>query len=264
MKKQLVYILLIFLLSGFIYQDSSYRKIKNNSFTTGEELKYRVHYGFVNAGVATMKISEDIHYIDDRPCYKIDVYGRSVGVFDVFTRIRDNWGAYIDTVAILPHKAYRNIEEGKYRKYEITNFDHKKDQVEMVWLDKKTKKTKDKKTFQTPNDVLDIVSGYYYMRTIDYSKYKPGDIISLNAFFDEEVYDFDVIYSGKEKLNTDLGVINSFILTPIVPENSLFSGENAIKVWVSDDFNRIPLKVKANLIVGAVEIDITSYKNTLN
>src|SRR5690606_33816164 len=111
--------------SAFITQDTGLRSVVNNSFTTGEELKYRVHYGFINAGTATMKIDNKIHMINGRPTYKVDVFGKSTGVFDVFTKIRDNWGAYIDTAAILPHRGYRNIEEGKYRKYEVTDFDHK-------------------------------------------------------------------------------------------------------------------------------------------
>lgn len=264
MKNNIIYTLLFILLSAFTTQDSGLRSIKNNSFTTGEELKYRVHYGFVNAGVATMKISDDLHTVNSRPCYKVDIYGKSVGVFDVFTKIRDNWGSYIDTAAILPQKAYRNIEEGKYRKYETTVFDQRRNNAEMIWLDKKTKKVKDKKTFATPSDVLDIVSGYYYMRTLDYSKYKKGDMVTLNAFFDEEVYNFKVRFSGREKLSTAVGEINTIILTPIIPENKLFNGENSVQVWISDDSNKIPLKIRANMFVGAVEIDIMSYKNSRN
>ena len=264
MKNNLIYIAILLLLSAFITQDSAIRSITNNSFTTGEELKYRVHYGFINAGIATMKIDDKIHMINGRPSYKVDVFGRSTGVFDVFTKIRDNWGSYIDTTAILPLKAYRNIEEGKYRKYEIMEFDQKKNSVEMSWLDKNTRKVKERKTFQTPQEVLDIVSGYYFMRTLDYSKYKKGDIISLDAFFDEEVYDFKIQYSGKETLSTAVGKINAIVLTPVIPSNKLFDGENSISVWISDDANKIPLKIKASMFVGAVEIDIMSYKNSRN
>lgn len=264
MKKIVIYILATLFLSAYTTQDRSVRSIVNNSFTTGEVLKYRVHYGFINAGTATMKVDNKIHMIQGRPSYKVDVFGKSSGFFDVFTRIRDNWGAYIDTTAMLPLKGYRNIEEGKYRKYEITEFDQKANEAEMSWLDKNTGKVKEKKSFQTPEEILDIVSGYYFLRTLDYSKYKKGDIISLNAFFDEEVYDFKIQYSGKEKLETEVGEIKAIVLTPVIPQNKLFDGENSIKVWISDDANKIPLKIKASMFVGAVEIDIVSYKNPRN
>lgn len=264
MKKLLSYIFFFFLLSSFSIGDNEYRRWKNSSFGRGEELQYRVHYGIINAGVATMKVDEDIHYVNGRPCYKIDVYGKTVGVFDFFTKIRDNWGAYVDTAAILPQQGYRNIEEGRYRKYEVSTFDHRNDTVEMSWLDNETKKVKERKQFEVPNEVLDLVSGYYYLRTLDFSRYKVGDVISIDAFFDEEVYDFKIRYTDKQKLKTAVGEINSIVLTPIIPKNKLFNGENAIQVWISDDSNRIPLKIKANMFVGAVEIDITGYSNTRN
>ena len=44
-----------------------------------------------------------------------------------------------------------------------------------------------------------------------------------------------------------------------MPENSLFDGENSIRVWISDDINKVPLKIKANMFVGAVEVDIESF-----
>src|SRR5690606_6434516 len=152
-------------------------------------------------------------------------------------KIRDNWGAYVDTAALLPHQGYRNIEEGRYRKYEIVDFDHTNDQAKMTWLDKETKKPKETKLFDTPNNILDMVSGYYYLRTLNFSRYKPGDVISIDAFFDEEVYDFKIRYTGKTKLKTAVGEINAILLTPVIPENKLFNGENAIQVWVSDDSN---------------------------
>jgi hypothetical protein len=44
-----------------------------------------------------------------------------------------------------------------------------------------------------------------------------------------------------------------------MPKNTFFRGNNPIKAWISDDKFRIPLKVKAELLIGALEIDIRSY-----
>jgi len=64
----------------------------------------------------------------------------------------------------------------------------------------------------------------------------------------------------KEKLKTKLGLIDALVLEPVMPENKLFDGGEAIKVWLSDDKNRIPLKIKAEMFIGAVEVDIKSYQ----
>ena len=262
MKKYLPFIVLM--ASMAFNPKAPYREISNTSFDVGEKLEYRVHYGLLNAANATMVVDEQVKYRNGRPCYKVDVYGRSVGVFDLITRINDNWGTYIDTAAIIPHRFYRNIEEGRYRKYEIVDFNHQNGEAVTTLLDKQTKEPRKSMKSAVPNNVQDMVSGYYFLRTMDFSKIEKGTVITLDAFFDEEQYDFKVRYLGKESLRTKLGKFNTIVLQPIMPDNKLFSGQDAIKVWLSDDTNKIPLKIKAKLVVGAVEIDIKRISGARN
>jgi hypothetical protein len=46
-----------------------------------------------------------------------------------------------------------------------------------------------------------------------------------------------------------------------MPENKLFKGAHPIRMWISDDQNRIPLKIEAELLLGSVDLDITDYSN---
>ncbi|MEQ9438362.1 MAG: DUF3108 domain-containing protein [Cyclobacteriaceae bacterium] len=243
----------------------AYRYIENDSFGPGEVLKYRVHYGLINAAEAVMKV-HDTHYdVHGRPCYKIDVFGNTTGLADVLYSVRDNWGAYIDTASILPLRSYRYIEEGKYRKNEMVDFDHVNDVATVLKLDKKTRKIKAKEMFTVPDNVLDIVGGYYFLRTLDYKNYKVGETIELEGFFADEVYKIKIKIIGKELLNTKIGDINSIIVAPILPENSFFEdGNDPVQVWISDDRNKVPLKVKAKLAIGAIEVDIKEIENLRN
>ncbi|MEX2335637.1 MAG: DUF3108 domain-containing protein [Fulvivirga sp.] len=267
MLKISVSTLLIALLCAFIIPGGSnnqFRVIPNTSFIRGEVIEYKAHYGFVNAATGTMVINDDIYTIKGRPCYKIDVYGRSTGMLDLFMRIRDNWGTYLDTAAIITQKSYRLIEEGKYRKNEVVNFDQINKVARVKTFDNKKEQWRPEETYEIPPNVQDIVSGYYYLRTLKFDTLNNGDIIEIDAFFDDEVYDFKVRFIGREMIKTKLGEIRSVILAPIMPDNDLFEGENSVKVWISDDLNKVPLKIKAEMFVGAVEIDIQSYKKGNN
>ncbi len=261
---------LLFLVSGlvcifaFMLKPKEYRYVHNESFTAGEILTYRVHYGLINAAEATMEVSEDYFYINNRACYKIDIYGKTTGFFDLIVRIRDNWGAYVDTASIIPHKAYRYIEEGKYRKNEMINFDHRKDVATVLKLDKETRKPKEKELHKVPDNILDIVGGYYFLRTLDYSNLRDGDIINVNGFFDSKVYGLQVKIIGREEIKTRLGNIRSIVIAPSLPENDFFKGGDPVRVWISDDRNKVPLKIKAELAVGALEIDIKEMTNLRN
>lgn len=255
-----IFILLSFTVFGQDPETNVYRNVRNSSFEPGEVIKYKVHYGFINAAEGEMVISDKLFDINNRPCYKIDVFGKSVGMFDLFLRIRDNWGTYVDTASIVTQKFYRIIEEGKYRKHEIVDFDQNKNVASVRTYNKKKKIWRPIERFDIPTNVQDMVSGYYFLRTYDFKSLNEGDIINIDAFFDDEVYDFQIRYIGTETIKTKLGKIRSLVLAPIMPENGLFKGEDSIKVWISNDANKVPLKIKAEMFVGSVEIDITEYK----
>ncbi|WP_224999506.1 DUF3108 domain-containing protein [Cesiribacter sp. SM1] len=258
MKKILPILLLPFFLISARSNDG-YRLLPSNAFGTGEKLTYRVHYGFVTAGEAELRIDKRVHSINDRPCYKIDVKGRTTGLADKLYGVKNVWGSYMDTAAVVPHQFYRYIREGNYRKNEVVNFKQLNRKAVVSTLSKNGREVESSEVFEVPVYVQDLVSGYYYMRTLDFSKIKQGDVIRVDAFFDKEVYDFKVRFIGREKVKTDLGKLDALVVSPLLPENSLFKGENAVKMWLSDDEHKIPLKIKADMFIGAIEVDIRDF-----
>ncbi len=249
---------LIILISGLVslsfVSEQPYRSIPNNSFNKGEFLEYRVHYGFITAGKGTMEVSNKLYRINDRICYKIDTKGRTVGSFKYFMRVNDLWRSYIDTSAFVSQKFYRHIEENNYRKDEEVFYDHQANNVRVV-----DKKRKIDKKYNVPDNAQDMISGYYFLRTVDFSKLNSGDTLTVPGFLEEESYELKLVYRGKGVVRNRLGKINVLKLTPIMPENSFFDGENSLRVWVSDDVNKIPVKVEADMFIGAVEIDLDQY-----
>lgn len=256
-------IVFLTLLMFFIDTQSDENKVKTN-FSLGEQIKYKVHYGFVYAGEAIMTIDNNFSTVNEKPCYNILVEGNSIGMFDFFLRIRDTWGTQIDTAAIIPHQFFMKIAEGKYRKHEIIDFEQEEQMVKVKKYHTKQEFWKPIETHEVPEKIQDIVSSYYYLRTLDFQKMNFGDTISINVFFEDEVFDFNIRYVGIEKVKTKIGTYEALVLSPIMPENSLFDGENSIKVWLTNDQNKIPLKVKANMFVGAVEVDIQDYHSGVN
>ncbi len=238
-----------------------YRNVQQDCLNPGERIEYRVHYGFINAGEAILEIDKEIHNVNRRPCYKIDVFGRTKGLFDMVTTVRDNWGTYLDTSAVVSQMFYQSIKEGKYMKKEVIEFDQLNNIALVNRLDKKDSSLIKKDSIETLPNMQDLVSGYYYMRTFNYDTMKTDQIFTVTGFFDDTTYHVNVKFLGREKLKTKIGEYDAFLMSPIMPKNSFFRGKNPIKAWISNDKLRIPLKVKAELLIGSLEIDITSYKN---
>lgn len=250
-------------LTAFGPASDATRSIPNTSFERGEVLQYKVHYGLINAAEATIEVDDAVHRVNERPCYRATVTGRTTGSFDYFLRIRDTWRSYIDTTSILPQRFFRNIEEKNYRKRETVDFDHVRDMAN-VESHKKDKNDVKRGSFKIPNNVQDLVSGFYFLRTLNYDQRRLGEVIKVQGFFDDDVFNMDVIYKGRETVETKAGVIRAIRLVPKMPSNKLFKGENAISVYLSDDRNKIPVLIQAEMFVGSVKVDMYKYKGLRN
>lgn len=261
MKKIWTRLLALSVLSPLLFAftpDEGYRSLPNNKFSTGEKLTYLVHYGFVNVGEATVTLDQKIHTINNRPCYKVDIQGKTIGVFGMTMKVDDLWRSYIDTAAIVPHKFFRDIKENNYKKVETIFFDHLKGTAQVRQITGQDPEKID--NYKIPKNVQDIVSGYYYLRTLDFTNIKEKDTLTIQGFFEDKVYDLQVVYLGKERLQTQFGKIKAAIISPVMPENQLFDGRDAIKMWISDDENRVPLRVEVAMFVGAFELDLIEHK----
>ncbi|MBN7811720.1 DUF3108 domain-containing protein [Algoriphagus sp. H41] len=237
---------------------------KNTAFTFGEELQFEVSYGWLNLAEARLQIGKRVVHEQSRPHFKIDAYGKTKGAATIFGRVNDNWGTHIDTSTLLPSLSYRHIEEGKYRKNEKVYFDQENRKARMELYDRDNRTLKESKEFKLPGNVQDLVSGFYYLRSMDLTNLKKGQAILITGFFDKEIYNLKLIYEGTEQLDTDLGVMDTYIFSPLIPQNKLFRGDYPVKVWVTKDQNKIPVKIKANLFIGSLNIDIASAKGLRN
>lgn len=259
MKKFIPLILLfVITLSAYVTKDRM-RTIRNESFSNGEILKYKVHYGLITAAEATIDVSKQLYTINGRPSYRATVYGRTTSSFDLFIKVRDTWQSYIDTAAIVPQRFYRSIEEGSYRKKETVDFNHYSNTAAVKM--KKKKDAEKTSTHKVTDNVQDIVSGFYYLRTLNYDTMRKGEKLNIKGFFDEENFDMEVTYKGRETVETKAGNIRAIKLVPKMPENEMFKGENAITVYLSDDANKVPVLIEAEMFVGSLKVDLYEYKN---
>jgi hypothetical protein len=267
MKKFVALVVFIGVISGFVTPTyDGYRTIKNSVFNPGEHIEYVAHYGPINAGTASVDVSKKLYYLNGRLCYRVDIFGKSVGAFDAITRIRDTWRSYIDTSAFMSHRFYRHIEETDYRRDELTHIEPAKNRATMryeQWKQKrngnKEKLEKGNKVVVVPRNAQDMISGYYYLRMLDFDAMKPDQIITIPGFLEDKIYNLQIKYKGKDIVKTKFGKIHAHKLVPIMPKNGLFSGEKSIRFWVSDDGNRVPVRIEADMFIGKVVVEIKNF-----
>ncbi len=83
-------------------------------------------------------------------------------------------------------------------------------------------------------------------------------------FFDGETTKFKLKFLGREDISTKFGHVSCMIFRPYVQAGRVFKEEESLTVWISDDDNKIPIRVKASLAVGSLKADIDAYKGLKN
>lgn len=266
MVRTSLWLLLFLSLAGFgdSRRNDVYLPVRNESFSRGETLYFKMTYGIFTVGKGRASIHPNYFTLNDRPCFKVDVYGKTVGMVDWVADVDDQWGAYIDTAALVPHMFYRRIREGRYKKDEQTYFDHVNHKIRVKVADKKTGKFKKPVVYDAPPHVRDMIGGFLYLRTMDLSDILHNDTIMVKGFFEDEFYAMRIVYKGKKTINTRIGKIRTLVFKPVMPKNKLFDGENSITAYFSDDKNRIPVKIDAEMFIGSAGVELTDYSGLRN
>lgn len=255
--------LVVFLLSFIALQSQSTKTEEEPAgyhFKRGEHLEFRLSYGWFTVGKASVEIDDRFHRYKNENCYKVDIKGETAGLLGVFTQVNDTWGAYI-TPDLKPLHSYRNIKEGGYYRVERNDFDYKDGEVRVVKYDPRKETRKPARTYEINQDVKDLLSSYLYLRNVNFSRYSPGDTIALNTFYDEEFYNFKLLFDGVEKVKTRVGEITAYKTYLLMPPNDVFPEEKGIVAWISADANHLPLKIEAEMFFGKAACELTSYRN---
>ena len=232
------------------YKTNILPKIDYIPFKPGEKLSFNLHYGIINAGEATLEVKSTETKIAGHNHFEVDVSGKSNSFFDPFYKVRDNYQSYIDESTMLPTVFARQVHEGNYIKNENYIFVRSKNEV-----------VSGKNTITVPTEIHDLVSTFYYLRCIDFSKQKPGVVFHLTAIFEDSLLYTGLKYTGKATIKTSLGKMRCYLFSPILAKGRIFKNQEGMKLYVSEDQNQIPVRIESKVYLDYVRADLESYTN---
>ncbi|MBL4623824.1 MAG: DUF3108 domain-containing protein, partial [Flavobacteriales bacterium] len=72
-----------------------------------------------------------------------------------------------------------------------------------------------------------------------------------------EIY---VRYLGKEQVEIEgVGTFSTVKFSALLIEGTMFSGGEDMYIWLTDDKNRFPVRVKADILIGSVNAILKQY-----
>lgn len=241
----------IFLLVGiFIFSALS---AQFDNINAGETISFRIHYGFITAGNATLSTTKTSY--NGQPAFYVRGVGKTSGAAKAFFKVEDVYESYISAKQE-PLFYVRNVSEGSYTQHLQSTFNTNNNTL--VLVDKKHT-DRPAKTVKVPNDVQDILSCFYYLRSAD--NLKVGNVLKMSVWIDDELFPFQLRVVGTEKISTKFGKVNCLKIIPSVVSGRVFKDKEGVTMWVTNDQNRVPVLIKAELAVGSLKASIDNYTN---
>ena len=219
-------------------------------FHPGEKLTFQVRWSFIPAGEAVLEILP-VETLHGAKSYHFVMIAQTYPFIDIFYKVRDRVDAYTDkdmTHSVL----YKKRKKGKTKRNVVVNFDWEKQQAQYSNFGKKRK----------PISILagsfDPLSVFYAFRLHDRKK---------NPEIKAPVTDGKKCVMGKakilkrEEIKVASGTYDTYLVEPDLQHiGGVFekSKDAKLKIWVTADKRRIPVKVKSQVIVGSFVAELIS------
>lgn len=250
MKEKILTYFLLFLSTFLVAQDKQ-------PYKTGELLRYKMSYsGFLKAGTAVFHLKEadlngkKVHHAIGR--------GWTSSVVSWFFKVEDNYQTYFDKKDNRPYLFKRKIDEGGYKKNRQTSFNYVNNTAYILDFQEQ------KDSIIPITSVQDLISTFYFLRKQNTNTLKVGDNIKVNIFFDYKSFPFQLKFLRRETLSTKFGKVKTLVFNPLVQAGRVFKAKESVTIWITDDANKIPIKMQADLSVGSLRSELEAYKGLAN
>ncbi len=218
-----------------------------------ETLTYDIIYkwGFINkvAGYATLSLRNDGNL------YQASLFGQNAPWANSIYTLRDSLYTTMTKTGLYPVKyVFIAHEQGKYKK-DVVDFTRNGNEfsAECIRYKRPAKGEMTTSTIhlEASGMTVDMLSSFFYLRTLDFGNMKKGDSVTLNIFSGTKKEKLKITYKGTGTVDISGDKINIYMINFTFTRDGKQSS-TPISAWISADDRRIPLKVEGQLSVGKV------------
>ena len=224
---------------------------------SNESLDYKVMYkwGLVNkqAGHATLSVRRKGAY------YITQLTAASERWADRFYKVRDTLKGSIEIREFKPQFYEKIAHEGDDHKHDMVRYTHHGAAKVSA---KCTRTKRDKKGRLTVNQsinleatgtTLDMLSAFYYMRTLPFESWQAGHVVTVNVFSGKRKELLTIKYIGKDNVRYDKRNYSAYHIRFTFNGNGGKKTSDDMDAWITADSRRIPVKLEGKLKVGKVQ-----------
>lgn len=215
-------------------------------FASGERFTYRISWMGLHAATAVMEANH-APATDGRQALRFVTTATSSPVVTKFYAVDNRVESLVDADTLSPQRLLFRRREGKRKNdYDVT-FRHAQGNVLSIKDGVPT-------TIAIPQGTQDSISCLYYVRSVPVLQ--PGFSQVMTVHHDKKNYRLEVRIEAIEKVKGPWGEIEAIRALAIMPFQGIFLNQGNIRVWFTNDDRRIPVRMKAKVIVGSIVADL--------
>jgi hypothetical protein len=219
-------------------------------FTVGETLEYDVGWSsYLTAGTATLAIRQK------KPSYGSVAYyaiaeGRATGLVAALYPVYYKADTLLDVYSLLPQRGSIYGEEGRRRRMRTTRFDQAKRTARY-----ETTPGAGPQTIPLPGPTHDALSVVLALRAL---RLREGLSVTLPVSDGGRVFRVQATVRERQRLSTRLGQLMAWRIAPAIVGDGGDIGATRLTLWLSDDGQRWPLLMEADMPVGKFTLTLRS------
>ncbi len=250
--------LLFFIISAVLFFSAGAKtganiQFQDLPFAPGEEINYIVQWQQIPAGTACMKVLP-LTRVDNIPAFHFQLSAKSNKFVDMFYKARDVLEGFVDK-EFSGSLSYKQTSIGKEKKQILVEFFLDKHEVVYSNFGKK------REPIKIPLNTFDPVASFYRLRTLEF---EVGKTLNFPVTDGKKCFIQKGEIFKKERITTPSGAFDAFVVVPSVTH---FSGvfeksrDPTVRIWISDDENKIPVRIQIKVVVGSIIFDLVSIKH---
>ena len=222
-------------------------------FSPGETLTYDLSWQVFSAGQVVASLSRFREGSKDS--YEAKATAQSRGFVSLLYNLQDEFHSFFNPETLCSESISKRINEGRRHKNTRIVFDSARKLAVLDEQDLAVKGAPAKHVeSEIPACVQDVVSAFYFVRR---QPLRVGQEIRLPINDGSKTADVRMEVQALETIRTPLGARSAFRVEPTVFA-SLLKRKGRMQIWLSDDPERLPLRIRATISVGTITADLRS------
>ena len=235
---------------------------KGVAFQAGERMDFTMHYewGMIDSDIGSATVSLDTLSMCGQKVFMCSAKGKTTRMYDLFFKVREDFRSWFTAEGLRPLKFTRDTFEGHYEAKNTYIYDWNAAEPHIIADVYSSSRGQRYIDLPLTPCTYDLPALFFFARNIDMDKVEPGRRYPMTFAIDDDIFNVYFIFYGPETIKVKgLGKVKTIKFAAKLLAGEVFTGEEDMTIWISDDENRVPVYFEAPILVGTASGRLNGY-----